>query len=77
MNLAEKLAENAHDIWAIRRIHENWQYGTIRDDNKKTTPDLVPYHKLTESEKKYDRDASIETLKVIQKLGFKISKEKN
>ena len=74
MDLAEKLAENSHDIWAIRRIDEDWKYGTIRDDTKKTTPDLIPYEELTESEKKYDRDTSIETLKVIQKLGFTISK---
>lgn len=75
MELAEKLAENAHDIWAIGRIKENWKYGTIRDDNKKTTPDLVPYHDLSESEKNYDRNNAIETLKLIQKLGFTISKK--
>jgi hypothetical protein len=75
MELAEKLAENAHDIWAIGRIKENWKYGTIRDDNKKTTPDLVPYHDLSESEKNYDRNNAIETLKLIQKLGFAISKK--
>ena len=75
MELAEKLAENAHDIWAIGRIKENWKYGTIRDDSKKTTPDLVPYHDLSESEKNYDRNNAIETLKLIQKLGFTISKK--
>ena len=75
MNLAEKLASNAHDIWALKRINENWKYGTIRDDDKKTSPDLIPYQELTESEKKYDRETAIETLKMIQKLGFKIIKE--
>ena len=75
LNLAEKLAENSHDIWAQGRIKENWKYGTIRDDDKKTTPDLIPYKELSESEKKYDRDTSIETLKVIQKLGFTIIKK--
>ena len=76
MNLAEKLAENAHDIWAIKRINEDWKYGTIRDDNKKTTPDLVTYQELSESEKTYDRETAIETLKVIKKLGFTIKKER-
>ena len=75
IELAEKLAENAHDIWAIGRIKENWKYGTIRDDNKKTTPDLVPYQDLSESEKDYDRNNAVETLKLIQKLGFTISRK--
>ena len=75
MDLAEKLAENAHDLWATRRIKEKWKYGTIRDDKEKTTPDLIPYRELSDSEKKYDIDSAIGTLKVIQKLGFKISKE--
>ena len=56
-------------------MNENWKYGTIRDDRKKTTPDLIPYQELSEQEKKYDRDTSIATLKAIQKLGFKIIKE--
>lgn len=75
MMLSERLAENAHDLWAVRRMKEGWRYGTIRDDRDKTSPDLVPYSELDEEEKKYDRDVSQETLKVIQRLGFKIVKE--
>ena len=75
LNLAEKLAENTHNIWAIGRINEGWIYGTVRDDKLKTTPCLVEYQELPESEKEYDRNTAIETLKLIQKLGFKIIKE--
>ncbi len=75
LNLAEKLAKNTHDIWAIGRISEGWIYGTVRDDKLKTTPCLVEYEELPESEKEYDRNTAIETLKLIQKLGFKIIKE--
>ena len=38
----------------------------------KTHPCLVPYEELPECEKEYDRNTSIETLKLIMKLGFKI-----
>ncbi len=70
--LSEKLAENTHDVWARGRLDEGWTYGKTLDRDKKTHPLLVPYGELTESEKDYDRRTSLETLKVLQKLGFSI-----
>lgn len=72
--LTEMLAKNAHDIWAKQRIGDGWQYGPQRDDAKKQHPCLVPYHELTESEKEYDRKMAVETLKLIQSLGYRITK---
>lgn len=72
--LCEELAENTHDIWAKGRIAQGWTYGEKRDDDKKTTPCLVPYSELPESEKEYDRNTSMETIKVILKMGYKIAK---
>lgn len=71
--LAEMLAENVHEVWASNRMKEGWRYGATRDDSKKQHPCLVPYDQLPESEKDYDRDTSRQTLKMIIKLGFKIS----
>jgi ryanodine receptor 2 len=48
--------------------------GEERSDRLKTHPCLVPYEQLSEEEKEYDRKTAIETLKLIVKLGFKISK---
>lgn len=70
--LCEKLAENTHEVWAKGRIEEGWSYGEKRDDSKKTTPCLVPYDELPESEKEYDRRTAIESLKLIVALGYKI-----
>jgi hypothetical protein len=70
--LVELLARNNHDLWARRRIEEGWSYGPRRDDLKKETPALIPYEELPESERQYDRDNAIETLKVILALGGKI-----
>lgn len=70
--LTEKIAENAHDSWALKRISEGWTYGEKRDDDKKTTPCLLPYNELPESEKEYDRVTAMESIKLIVKLGFKI-----
>lgn len=73
--LTEKIAENVHDVWAKGRMSEGWTYGVKKDTEVKTTPLLVPYEELPESEKDYDRNTALETLKLIIKLGYDISKE--
>lgn len=72
--LIEEMAKNVHEVWAQNRINEGWSYGPERDDAKKEHPCLVPYKELPESEKEYDRATSQETLKLILKSGFSISK---
>ena len=67
------MAKNVHEVWAQERIKQGWTYGAKRDDVQKTHPCLVPYEELPEEEKEYDRNTSIGTLKLIMKLGFKIS----
>ncbi|MBR4118746.1 MAG: Ryanodine receptor Ryr [Bacteroidales bacterium] len=72
--LIEKMAKNVHEVWAQSRIEQGWRYGEKRNDTLKTHPCLVPYEELPEIEKAYDRDTALGTLKLICKLGFKISK---
>lgn len=72
--LVEKMAENVHEVWAQSRISQGWTYGPERNDALKHHPCLVPYNELPEVEKAYDRDTALGTLKLIAKLGFKISK---
>jgi ryanodine receptor 2 len=68
--LVERLAEHNHDVWAKQRIAEGWKWGPTRDDHAKHHPDLVPYSDLSDSEKQYDRNSVIETLKAIVSLGY-------
>ena len=75
VSLTERIAENVHDVWAVGRISEGWTYGTKKDTEKKITPSLIPYSELPESEKDYDRNTALETLKLIVKLGYNIVKE--
>lgn len=72
--LIEEMAKNVHEVWAQNRINDGWRYGPVRDDANKKHPCLIPYEKLPESEKEYDRATSQETLKLILKSGFRISK---
>lgn len=70
--LVEQMSKNVHEVWAETRIQQGWTYGEQRNDDLKTHPCLVPYEELPECEKEYDRNTSVETLKLIMKLGFKI-----
>lgn len=73
-DLTEAIAENAHDIWARARMDEGWTYGPVRDDAKKQHPDLVPYSQLPDSEKEYDRIMAMNTLRLVRRLGYDITK---
>ena len=73
--LIEEMAKNVHEVWAKSRIEQGWTFGAERNDVLKHHPCLVPYDELPEVEKAYDRDTALETLKLISKLGFKITRQ--
>ncbi len=75
LELCELIAENTHEVWSEGRIKDGWTYGETRNDEQKTHPCLVPYDELSESEKEYDRNTSMETLKLIIRLGYTIQKK--
>lgn len=77
LELTEKIAENVHENWSAGRIAEGWTYGEARNDTLKTTPCLIPYSELTDSEKEYDRVTALQTLKLIIALGYNIEKVEN
>ena len=74
MELVEVMAKNVHDVWAETRIKDGWRYGETRNDERLEHPCLIPYEELPDSEREYDRNTAIGTLKFIHKLGFKITK---
>ena len=75
VELGELLARNTHEVWAAGHIQDGWVYGPERDDEKRHHPCIVPYEELSEEEKDYDRRTAGETLKLILKLGFKITRD--
>lgn len=76
LELREAIAENAHEVWAKTRKDQGWSYGPERDDAKKLHPDMIPYNLLPESEKEYDRQMAIKTIKLVKKLGWDLKKRK-
>lgn len=75
IELREAIAENAHEVWAATRRDEGWTYGPQRDDHKKQHPDMLPYNRLPESEKEYDRVMAMNTIKLVKKLGWELRKK--
>lgn len=75
ISIAEIISKNVHEVWSKMRLEEGWVYGEKRDDDLKTNPCLVPYEDLPESEKEYDRNTALRTLKLLMKLGYKLVKE--
>lgn len=73
VELTEQLAENTHDLWALERMAQGWKYGSKRDDAAKEHPCLVPYADLPDSEKRFDRESALGTLKAILALGYVIT----
>lgn len=72
--LTEVLSKNAHEVWAQERMAQGWRYGQDRDDARKEHPCLVPYDELPESEKVFDRNTAMGTLKAVLALGYRITK---
>lgn len=76
IQLTEAMARNVHEVWAATRLVQGWTWGAERNDTLKHHPCLIPYDQLSEEEREYDRNTAINTLKLIQSLGYRIEKER-
>jgi hypothetical protein len=47
--------EELHNNWVKQRTKDGWVYGEVKDQEKKTHPDLVPYDKLPYEQKIKDK----------------------
>ncbi|XP_027409257.1 ryanodine receptor 3 isoform X3 [Bos indicus x Bos taurus] len=70
--LVDKLAENAHNVWAKDRIKQGWTYGIQQDLKNKRNPRLVPYSLLDERTKKSNRDSLREAVRTFVGYGYNI-----
>uniref|UniRef100_A0A8C3CQQ7 Ryanodine receptor 3 n=1 Tax=Cairina moschata TaxID=8855 RepID=A0A8C3CQQ7_CAIMO len=70
--LVDKLAENAHNVWAKDRIKQGWTYGIQQDLKNKRNPRLVPYALLDERTKKSNRDSLREAVRTFAGYGYSV-----
>lgn len=47
--------EALHEFWCEFKRLDGWQYGPVKDAERKTHPCLVPYHELPEYQRAKDR----------------------
>lgn len=73
-NELERLAAEEHEQWCSERISDGWTFGETKNVEKKISPDLIPYHELTEEKKQYDRDAVSNLIPMLNSIGLKIYK---
>lgn len=88
LELVELLAENNHDVWGVGKIEKALQDNRILAydpvDGDRDVPDknglkkmryshyFVPYSRLSEEDKKPDRDSVVSTVKLIKRLGYRL-----
>ena len=72
--LAEIIAKNVHEVWAAGRLAEGWKYGSEKMICFVLIPVWCLMRNCPKRKKDYDRRTAMETLKLIQKIGFGIKK---
>lgn len=46
--------EENHANWMLMKVQQGWKYGEVKDFEKKTHPDLIPYCDLPDVEQRKD-----------------------
>ena len=70
----ETIAESVHDSWIRQRKSEGWTYAPVYDCENKTTPNMVAYGELPESEKEVDRATVRQVVETLTRLGYRIGR---
>ena len=69
----ERLARMEHERWCEERLRQGWSYAPGEKDlKKKTSPHLVPWEKLSEEIREYDRDTVRGLPSFLAQAGFQI-----
>ena len=68
----ERLARLEHERWLQERAQQGWNYGSVRDDQRRLHPDLVEWADLSDESKDKDRDAVQNIPRLLRAAGFEI-----
>ena len=71
----EQLAEHVHNVWCAKRLAEGWKYGPERRSREGSYRSLVPYAQLPPDVLDYDREMVAETIKMLVRLGYRVTRE--
>lgn len=72
-SIADMLAENAHDMWATDRLAEaEKKRAKGKEMNPYDDPFMKPFNELSKQKRRTDYLSSLNTIKLLYKLGFKL-----
>ncbi|XP_076818158.1 ryanodine receptor 2-like isoform X3 [Clavelina lepadiformis] len=71
-DLVERLADNAHNVWARERVKQGWTYGVNLDVGKKRNPRLVPFSLLDDLAKQSNRNSIRELVRTLIGHGYMV-----
>lgn len=73
----ELLAEREHQRWLEDRLHDGWRFGPAKNLAKHIDPHLVPWHKLPEYVRDFDREAIRDLPKFLAGAGLEVYRPRN
>lgn len=81
VNVVELLSKNMHETWAESKINAGFSYAPVRshylDSGAQTSPMLVPYEMLSESEKEMNRENASQLVKTMLVAGYTIERDES
>ncbi len=71
-DMLELLAEMEHRRWNAEMLLNGWIYGEVRNEALKIHDNIIPYSKLEDPIKKYDREAVQNIPLILASVGLKV-----
>jgi hypothetical protein len=69
----ERMAELEHERWRRERLADGWTYGPVRDDERRTSPYLVPWGELPEDVKEHQNRSAVRAIpELLADAGYEI-----
>ncbi len=72
----ERMAAMEHGRWNVERLRDGWRYGTPRDDANKIHDCLVPWRRLPDRVKKYDRESVCALPEILAQAGLQVYRKR-
>jgi hypothetical protein len=66
----ELLAEEEHKRWMRVRAGGGWRRGPVKDSTQRTHPSMIPYERLSESERDKDRERILRLPEILAQAGL-------
>ncbi|SHJ51754.1 RyR domain-containing protein [Parasporobacterium paucivorans] len=68
----EAMAVWEHADWVREHVKNGWVYAAVRDDEKKSHPCLIPWDKLPEEYREFNRENVRNIIPLLQSIGLKV-----